>query len=242
MIAVWEILFRLELFPPLLFPGPVTVLESFVREIGDGSLLIKAGASLLMIFGGLLISVGIVIIMTILVMISKAVRDLAGTMITVLDPIPGVALLPLAILWFGIDEKAILFIMVHSILWPILMSVITGFDTVPLIYREVGLAMGLSKMRMLTGVYFPASLPSILAGLKTGWARAWRSLIAAEMVFGAAGAAAGLGWDIYIKRSYLDMPGMFATIIIIMIIGILMEYFFFKRVEKSTVIKWGMVR
>ena len=231
-----------ELFPPLLFPGPVTVLGSFITEIGDGSLLIKAGASLLMIFGGLFISIGIVIVLVVLVMHSRAVRDLSDTLITVLDPLPGVALLPLAILWFGIDEKAILFIMVHSILWPILMSVITGFDTVPLIYREVGMGMGLSKMRMLTGVYLPSALPNILAGLKTGWARAWRSLIAAEMVFGAAGAAAGLGWDIYIKRSYLDMPGMFSTLIMIMIIGILMEDFFFKRVEKATVVKWGMVR
>ena len=242
LVAVWGILFSLKLFSPLLFPGPLSVLQTLVREVGDGSLLVKAGMSLLMIFIGMLISIAIVVVLMTLVMLSKALRDLCGTLISVLDPLPGLALLPIAILWFGIGDGAIIFIMIHSILWPILLSVITGFDAVPLIYREVGMGMGLSKMRMMTGIYIPSALPNILAGLKTGWARAWRSLIAAEMVFGAAGNSAGLGWDIYIKRSYLDMPGMIATLIIIMIIGILMEDFFFKRVEKSTIVKWGMVR
>jgi len=241
IIVVWEIIFNMEVFSPLLFPSPFTVLSTFVREIGDGSLLLKAGSSLLMIFLGLFISVAIVIVLMTLVMISKTIRDLSSTLISVLDPLPGVALLPIAILWFGVGSEAILFVMVHSILWPILLSVITGFDSVPLIFREVGMGMGLSKMRMMTGVYIPSAFPNILAGLKTGWSRAWRSLIAAEMVFGAVGKIAGLGWDIYYKRSYLDMPGMFASLIMIMIIGILMEDYFFKRVEKATLVKWGMV-
>ena len=232
----------MEVFSPLLFPSPVTVFTTFVKEIADGSLLLKAGASLLMILLGLLISVAIVIVLMTLVMLSKNVRDLAGTLISVLDPLPGVALLPIAILWFGIGKEAILFVMIHSILWPILLSVITGFDAVPLIFREVGMGMGLSKMRMMTGVYIPSAFPNILAGLKTGWSRAWRSLIAAEMVFGAVGQMAGLGWDIYMKRSYLDMAGMFASLIMIMIIGMLMEDYFFKKVEKATLVKWGMVR
>ena len=241
LVAAWTILYQLHLFPPILFPSPLAVAETFIREIGDGSLLIRSGASLVMIFGGLLVSIAIVFLLTVLVMVSKAVRELCGTLISVLDPLPGVALLPMAILWFGIGQNAMLFIMVHSILWPVLLSVITGFDAVPLIYREVGMGMGLSKLRMMTGVYIPSAFPYILSGLKTGWTRAWRSLIAAEMVFGVVGSSAGLGWDIYIKRSYLDMPGMIASLIMIMIIGILMEDFFFKRVEKATIIKWGMV-
>jgi len=104
------------------------------------------------------------------------------------------------------------------------------------------MGIGLSKVRMVTGIFFPAALPSILSGLKTGWSRAWRALIAAEMVFGAVGRASGLGWDIQIKRGFLDMPGMFASLIIIMIIGILIEDIFFKRIEKATIMKWGMVQ
>jgi len=226
----------------LLFPGPRTVLESLAREIGDGSLLVKAGVSLYMILVGLFISLLFVFVITVLAMLSKSINELARTLISVLDPLPGVALLPLAILWFGIGRGAIFFVMIHSILWPVLLNVLTGFDIVPAIYKELGMGIGLSKVRMVTDIYTPAALPSILSGLKTGWSRAWRALIAAEMVFGAVGRASGLGWDIYIKRGFLDMPGMFASLIVIMIVGILVEDLFFKRVEDATIRKWGMAQ
>ena len=242
IVAIWEVIYLLEVFPVLLFPGPGTVFLTLAKEIADGSLLIKAGASLYMIVLGLVISVALVLLLMVLSMLSKTVHNLCGTLISVLDPLPGIALLPLAILWFGIGRDAILFVMVHSILWPVLLNVMKGFETVPLIYREVGMGIGLSRLRMVWGIFIPAALPSILAGLKTGWSRAWRSLIGAEMVFGAAGSAAGLGWDIYLKRSFLDMPGMFACLIVIMAIGLLIEDLFFKRVENATIVKWGMAR
>jgi NitT/TauT family transport system permease protein len=242
VVVIWETVFRLKIFPPLLFPAPLTVAETLVREITDGSLLSKAAVSLYMVFLGLIISILIVFVLTVLSMLSKSIHDLSKTLITVLDPLPGVALLPLAILWFGIGRGAILFVMVHSILWPVLLNVLTGFDMVPAIYKELGMGLGLSKVRMVTDIYIPAALPSILSGLKTGWSRAWRALIAAEMVFGAVGRASGLGWDIYIKRGFLDMPGMFASLIVIMIIGILIEDLFFKRVEDATIRKWGMTQ
>lgn len=84
-------------------------------------------------------------------------------------------------------------------------------------------------------------MASIIMGLKSGWARAWRALIAAEMIFGTTGALGGLGWDIYIKRSYLDMPGMLATLIVLMVIGILIEDLLFKFIENKTIKKWGVV-
>jgi len=242
ILITWEALFRLKLFPPLLFPSPETVMKAFVQEVSDGSILIKAGVSLYMVLEGLLISLLLVSVIITLAMLNKTIHHLAKTLISVLDPLPGIALLPLAILWFGIGREAILFVMVHSILWPVLLNILTGFDTVPVIYKEVGMNIGLSRIRMVTGIYVPAALPSILSGIKTGWSRAWRALIAAEMVFGAAGRSSGLGWDIYLKRGYLDMPGMFVSLIVIMIIGILIEDLFFKRVEKATIVKWGMVR
>jgi NitT/TauT family transport system permease protein len=107
---------------------------------------------------------------------------------------------------------------------------------------DVGRLIGLNRLRMMTGLLMPASFPSILTGVKTGWARAWRALISAEMVFGATGVIGGLGWDIYIKRSYLDMPGMFASLIVIMVVGILVEDLFFRKLENVTVRRWGMMR
>jgi NitT/TauT family transport system permease protein len=169
-------------------------------------------------------------------------QDFFSLPVPLVDPLPGIALLPLAILWFGIGEAAIIFVIVHSVLWPVLLNVIGGYRSVPLIYIDIGRNIGLSKSRMALGVFLPASLPNILVGLRTGWARAWRALISAEMVFGATGLSGGLGWDIFKKRSFMDVPGLYATLAVIMLIGLVVETVFFKTVEEKTVKKWGMLQ
>jgi len=240
LIAVWYGVYAMKLFPEILFPSPFTVLETLFSELADGSLVTKTGYSLYLIVIGILISIALAFVLTVLAMTVPTVKDIVMTLVTVMDPLPGIALLPLAILWIGIGEKSIIFIMIHSVLWPMLLNVINGFDSVPKIYKDIGQNIGLSKFGIISGVYVPAAFPSILTGLKTGWARAWRALISAEMVFGATGLVGGLGWDIYVKRSYLNMAGMFSTLLVIMLIGILVEDMLFKKIEKATVGKWGM--
>jgi len=240
-IAIWYAVYSAGWFPEILFPSPFTVLATLGSEIADGSMLAKTGYTMYLIIVGVAISLVLAFVLTLLAMVNNTIKDLMRTLISVLDPLPGIALLPLAILWFGIGEDAIIFVMVHSVLWPVLLNIIAGFDSVPRIYREVGQNIGLSHFKMISGVYIPAAFPSILMGFKNGWARAWRALISAEMVFGATGIIGGLGWDIYLKRSYLDMPGMFATLIVIMLIGIIIEDVMFKKIENSTVRKWGMM-
>ena len=238
---IWQVTYIKKIFPPILFPSVKEIGISLIRETMDGSMLVKLSFSMRLIVIGIFISVLITIFLTVFAMYSKSIKSLINTLISVFDPLPGIALLPVAILWFGIGTKALIFIMIHSIIWPMLLNIIGGFNSVPTIYQEVGRSIGLKNMRLIIGVYIPASVPSILTGFKTGWSRAWRALISAEMVFGATGAVGGLGWDIYTKRSYLDMPGMFASLIVIMIIGILVEAVIFKSVENNTVKKWGMV-
>lgn len=240
-LALWQTLFSARIAPEILFPSPAQVISALFGELADGSMAVKTGYTFYLIFSGLIVSFAITAVLAVLSACSAAVKDFARFLISVLDPLPGIALLPIAILWFGIGKASIIFIMVHSIVWPSLLSVMSGFDSIPKIYREVGENIGLSKFRIVKDIYVPAAFPSILMGVKNGWARAWRALIAAEMVFSAAGASGGLGWDIYIKRSYYDMPGMFATLIILMFIGILVEDTFFYQMEKRTVRKWGMV-
>lgn len=239
-ILLWQVVYMLQIFPSILFPSPSNVLEKLYTESIDGSLFIKTGYTLYLIIYGLFVSFIITALLVVLSNISTLFKDLMRTLISVLDPLPGIALLPIAILWFGIGKAAIIFIMIHSIVWPTLLSVIYGFDTIPKIYREVGQNIGLTKLQMVTKIYVPAAFPNILMGIKNGWARAWRALIAAEMVFGTTGAIGGLGWDIYLKRSLLDMPGMIATLLVLMIIGILVEDLLFSKIEQKTVKKWGM--
>lgn len=240
-ITLWQCVYVLNLFSEILFPSPATVASTLYREISDGSIILKTSYTLYLILIGLSVSFLITAIFVVFANVSYVLKDLMRTLISVLDPLPGIALLPMAILWFGIGKAAIVFIMVHSIVWPTLLSVMAGFDSIPKIYREVGQNIGLSKLQMIKDIYVPAAFPNILMGIKNGWARAWRALIAAEMVFGTTGAIGGLGWDIYLKRSYLDMPGMLATLIVLMIIGILIEDLLFSSIEKHTVKKWGMV-
>lgn len=241
VIGIWQLLYFSGKFPKILFPSFKQIAESLVREFSDGSMFIKLAFSLRLIVIGMLISVGITMVLTPLSMFFKPVKNIINTLISVFDPLPGIALLPLAILWAGIGDKAIIFVMVHSIIWPMLLNIISGFNAVPVIYQDVGRSIGLKKLKLIMGVFIPASVPSILTGFKTGWSRAWRALISSEMVFGATGTIGGLGWDIYMKRSFLDMPGMFASLIVIMLIGIIVENFIFKKIEENTVKKWGMM-
>lgn len=241
IMVLWQVTYLGRIFPEVLFPSVVQIISSLVKELFNGSLLEKLFFSMRLIIIGMFMSAVLTIVLTILSVFNKSIKNIISILISVFDPLPSIALLPLAILWIGVGDKAIVFVMIHSILWPMLLNIMGGFDSVPIIYKDVGLSIGLKNMKMIRGIYIPASIPNILTGFKTGWARAWRALISAEMVFGATGATGGLGWDIYTKRSYLDMPGMFASLITIMIIGILVENIVFKKIEKNTVKKWGMI-
>jgi len=239
--VIWQTVYIKEVFPSILFPSVKKIGDSLLTELLNGTMLVKLTFSMRLIIIGILISVLLTSVLTVFAMYNNSLKHLINTLISVFDPLPGIAMLPLAILWVGIGDKAIIFVMVHSIIWPMLLNIIGGFNSVPIIYRDVGQSIGLKGIKLILGVYIPASIPSILTGFKTGWSRAWRALIAAEMVFGTTGETGGLGWDIYTKRSYLDMSGMFASLIVIMIIGIIVEDIIFKKIENNTVKKWGMV-
>lgn len=240
LIVVWFGLYASKHFSVILLPSPLTVMVSLFDGLTNGDLVKMTIYSLYMIGYGLIISFTIAAILTILTVKSPAVKDIVQSIIAVVDPLPGIALLPLAILWIGIGEGAIVFVIVHSVLWPVMLNTITGFEGVSKIYRETGVNIGLKPIDMILQVYIPASFPNILIGIKTGWARAWRALISAEMVFGATGLSGGLGWDIFMKRSFMDIPGMFASLLVIMIIGIMIEDVLFYNIEKHTIQKWGM--
>jgi NitT/TauT family transport system permease protein len=240
LLGIWQGLCNTGMFSELLLPYPSVVLRSLYDGLTTGTLLRMTWYSIYLILYGLAISFVLAALLTAPIIASPLAKDIIQSIVAIVDPLPGIALLPLAILWIGIGEGAILFVIVHSVLWPVLLNTISGFENVPKMYREVGASIGLKPLPMILQVYVPASFPSILTGVKTGWARAWRALISAEMVFGATGITGGLGWDIYMKRSFMDIPGMFASILVIMIIGILIEDILFKNIEKNTLDKWGM--
>lgn len=242
IIGIWQLTYEMQIFSPLLFPSVNEVIEKMIYGFKEEQLLLVIGYSLSLIIKGMVIGIFVGFVLSAISLIFKPFKHLVKSLIAICDPLPGIALLPLTILWFGIGEATIIFIIVYSVVWPVSRSILDGVSATPNIYVEVGRNMGLNKYSVITGVYMPSSLPYIISGIKIGWARAWRALIAAEMIFGVSGAVGGLGWYIFTKRYQLETASVFSSLIIIMIIGIVVEYLIFEMIEKKTIKKWGMVQ
>ena len=149
-------------------------------------------------------------------------------------------LLPLALLWFGLGSKSLIFVLIHSVLWPLALNTYAGFRSVPETLRMAGRNYGLRGVRYVALILVPAALPAILSGLKIGWAFAWRTLIAAELVFGASSGQGGLGWFIFQNRNELYTDRVFAGLATVILIGLLVEGLVFTTLERLTVRRWGM--
>lgn len=156
-IVIWQLICISQIVPEILFPSPKAVFTTLFSELLDGSLIQKTGYTLYLIFLGLFISFFIASILIILSVISPIMKDFTKFLVSIFDPLPSIALLPIAILWFGVGEMSIIFVMIHSIIWPTILSVTAGFDTVPKIYKEVGKNIGLSPVQMIKDIYFPAA-------------------------------------------------------------------------------------
>jgi len=241
-LAAWQVVYQMQAFPELMFPSLKAIGESFIEGFRDESLFTYTMYSMSLIVKGLAVGIVLAFVFSGLAIVSKIFYAVYNLIVSVCDLLPGVALLPLAIMWFGIGEGVFIFIMVHSILWPMSRSLMDGFKSVPAIYVESGRNIGLKGAALVRGVYLPAAFSSVLSGLRVGWARAWRGLISVEMIFGTTGSGAGIGWFIFMKRTNADIAGVFAVLIVIMIIGIIIEYGIFRTIERNTLKKWGVVR
>lgn len=238
---LWELVYRIGVFKKVLFPSIFTIVSTLFNSITNGAMIQYVIYSLQIIFLGLLIGISLSLIFSALAISSKIVESFIKTCAAIAHPLPGIALLPLIILWVGTGSEAIVFIIVHSVLWPLLLNTLAGFQSVPEIYQQIGKNIGLSRFQSIVQIYLPSSLPYFLTGLKIAWSRSWRALVSAEMIFGAAGGIGGIGWLIYKNRVFMDTAALFASILMIIIIGMFMELLF-SWVEKRTVKKWGMVQ
>jgi NitT/TauT family transport system permease protein len=166
--------------------------------------------------------------------------DVLSTLTAMFNPVPAIALLPLALIWFGLGIPSLVFVIVHSVLWAVALNTLTGFRSVPETLRMSGRNYGLRGIRYVGLILIPAAFPSILAGLKIGWAFAWRTLIAAELVFGVSSRSGGLGWYIFEARSELETDRVFAGLLAVILIGLIVEAVIFRFIERRTVLRWGM--
>jgi NitT/TauT family transport system permease protein len=224
---------------PLLFAGPREVAEAFWDGWREGNLARTTWTTLKILAIGIGIGALVALILTAFAALSQVGEDLLTILVSILNPLPGVAILPLAMLWFGLNTNALLFVIANAAAWPIAINLNTGFKTVNPTIVAVGRNIGLSSRRLITDVLAPAALPHAISGLKTAWAFGWRTIIAAELVFGVAGADGGLGTYINNAKLFLNIPQVFAGLVTIALLGMVFE-FMFGVLERRTIVRWGM--
>jgi NitT/TauT family transport system permease protein len=200
----------------------------------------RARASLQVLAIGFSTGVVLAFILTVSAITTRIGTDFLETMTAMFDPLPAIALLPPALIWFGLGIGSLVFVLVHSVLWAVALNTHAGFRGVSQTMRMAGRNYGLSGLPLVLKILIPAAFPSILAGLKIGWAFAWRTLIAAELVFGVASGKGGPGWFIFESKNQLDIPEVFAGLLTIIMIGLTVENVVFRTIENRTVRRWGM--
>ncbi len=178
---------------PLLVPTFSATVEAFIEGFASGILPHRVAYSIRVLIMGYAAGICLATILTALSVISRVGTDLLETLSAMFNPLPAIALLPLALLWFGLGNPSLMFVMIHSVLWPVALNTHSGFTAVSGTLRMVGQNCGLRGLNYVLKLLIPAAFPSILTGLKIGWAFAWRTLIAAELVFGVSAGQGGLG-------------------------------------------------
>jgi len=239
LAAIWQA-YATHLDNALVLPTFTETMRSFLSRIANGELLIKSWVSIKVLLQGYGIGLVLALVFTILAMASRLGNDLLETLTAMLNPLPAIALLPLALIWLGLGDPSIIFVLVHAVMWPIALNTHSGFMGVSNTMRMVGRNYGLTGVRYVGQILIPAAFPSILAGLKIGWAFAWRTLIAAELVFGTSSGSGGLGWFIYENKNVLDIPAVFSGLFTVILIGLAIENLVFRIIEQRTIHKWGM--
>lgn len=242
LAVIWQLTALSGKFSEMIFPGLDKIFISLVSSLTDGSLIKQLIFSLSIIFQAIILSIILALILAVTAYFSKSFASLLDTLIALAHPLPGIALMPLILIWFGSGKTAILIVITHSVLWPLVLNISTGFNSIPEVYTLIAQNYRLKKIEFLFKILIPASLPYFISALKIAWARAWRALISAEMLFGAINSLGGIGWFIFQKRVFFDLSGVFAGIIVIIVVGVLVEDFIFSKFEKMTVKKWGMLK
>lgn len=237
LLGLWALLARLHLWPPYLFPPPWGVGEALWAGFADHSFWIAIAVTMKRMLIGYSLSVVLGIVLGMGVGSSKLIEETLGGLLVSLQSLPSICWIPLAVLWFGLTEKAILFVVLMGSLLSVTIAMEDGRKQMPKIYSMAGRNLGARGLRLFWSVLLPASLPYIVSGLKQGWAFGWRSLIQAEMIF----LSLGLGQLLMMGRDLSDMSQVIAVMILIIALGYTVDGLVFKTIERRLQRRWGLL-
>ena len=238
LVLVWQVIVALRVWPPYLLPSPWMVLEALWYGFSDRTFIVGLGISMRRIALGYSASVLLGVALGFLIATSGFLERTVGKLVLGLQSLPSICWLPLAVLWFGLSENAILFVVLMGSVLAVAINTEIGVRHVPRIYLLAGKNMGAHGMAMFTHILLPASTPHLIAGLKQGWAFAWRSLISGEMIF----VSLGLGHLLMMGRDLNDMSQVMAVMVLIMLLGYAVDRVVFHSLEKRIQRKWGLAR
>lgn len=241
-IAVWEIIYQLHLVEDYILPAPQQVYQALVTQYEQGILLTAAWNSLSRGVQGFLFAIIIAVPIGLAIGLSKNVRIILKPITTGLQQLPSVAWVPAAIIWFGLSNATIYAVILLGAVPSIANGLASGIEQIPSQYLKVGRVLGANKRQQIRHIVLPASFPGFLAGLEQGWAFAWRSLMAAELIAVSPALGTGLGQLLDVGRQLGDMSLVLGAILSIMFVGILIEKLAFSPIRERTLKIRGLKR
>lgn len=233
-ILLWQLVFYLttavfEVWKPYMFPNPAGVAKTFVKMSANGTLWLAIITSLRRVFTGFILAVLIGFVLGLLIYRFKALNEMIKPLFLGLQTLPSICWLPFAILWFGINETAILFVIIIGSTFSVSIAVEAGLCSVDPLLIKAGKTMGADKLKLFTNIIIPASMPHILAGLKQGWSFAWRALMNGEML----SATIGLGQVLMLGRDLSDINQVMCVMVVIIVLGVLIDRTLFGIIENK---------
>lgn len=239
LILIWDLLVRLGVWSAVLLPGPVDVAKYLWVALNDGTLLEASWITMSRLMIGYIIGCALGLPLGMLTARSKTLNDTLGVLALGLQTLPSVCWVPLALLWFGQSESAMLFVVIMGTLWSVLIAVDNGVRNLPPLYTRAARTMGSNGFHTLRHVILPASMPYVISGMKQGWAFAWRSLMAAE-IYVTLLSGYGLGHLLHFGRELNAMDQVIAIMLIIVAIGLLADKVLFSPWERFLHRRWGL--
>jgi NitT/TauT family transport system permease protein len=236
--GLWELVARLAIFPPRLFPPLEEVAATFVRLTAEGILPHHAVETVGRLLAGFVLAAVVGVVIGIAMGRSRRAEDIFLPLVSIGAPVPGLAYAPLFLLWFGLGNVGAILLVGFVSAFPVIINSWTGVKAVKEVWVRAAQSMGADDQRLFRKVILPGALPYILTGLRLGLAQAWRILVGVEML---AAVPWGLGWMIFGAREFLNTDVMLAGIVVIGAIGLALEKLVFQRLERYTVVRWGMM-
>ena len=236
LLLVWHKLATSNLWSPGAFAGPLDVWGTLVERVHNGTLITAIAVSLRRLAIGYAISIVLGTILGLLIGLNRYFDETLGSLILGFQALPSVCWTPFALLWFGLSEQAMIFVVVMGALFSITLGVDTGIKNTSPVYLQAARNMGARGLALITQVILPAALPNIIVGLKQGWSFAWRSLMAAELIY----VTLSLGGLLENGRDYVDASLMFAIMLVIIVLGVLINGLIFGPLEQIVRQRWGL--